>query len=85
MEESDAALGRYFAERYEVLKTDIEKAGVSSKLSDMLKASFDPFTERFMDSLDALIDSNRERVAERPWMSDLIRTEYIDRDKVNSN
>ena len=39
VEESDAALGRYFAERYEALKTDIEKAGVSSKLSDMLKAS----------------------------------------------
>lgn len=85
VEESDAALGRYFAERYEALKTDIEKAGVSSKLSDMLKASFDPFTERFMDSLDARIDSNRERVAERPWLSGLIRTEYIDRDKVNSN
>ena len=51
----------------------------------MLKASFDPFTERFMDSLDALIDSNRERVAERPWMSGLIRTEYIDRDKVNNH
>lgn len=85
VEESDAALGRYFADRYEALKTDIEKAGVSNKLSDMLKASFDPFTERFMDSLDSLIDSNRERAAERPWMSGLIRTEHIDREKVRQN
>lgn len=38
--------------------------------------------DRLMDSLDALIDGNRGWVAEKPWMSGTIRTDYIDRESV---
>jgi len=80
--ESDAALGQYLAEQYGALKTSAGSAGISEKLSNMLNSSFDPFMDRLMDSLDALIDSNRKWAAEKPWMSGTIRTDYIDRESV---
>ena len=80
--ESDAALGQYLAEQYGALKTSAGSAGISEKLSNMLNSSFDPFMDRLMDSLDALIDQNRGWVAEKPWMSGTIRTNYIDRESV---
>ena len=42
----------------------------------------DPFMDRLMDSLDALIDGNRGWVSEKPWMSGTIRTKYINRESV---
>lgn len=48
----------------------------------MLTSAFSPFMDRLMDSLDALIDGNRGWVAEKPWMSGTIRTDYIDRESV---
>ena len=80
--ESDVALGQYLAEQYSALKTSAGSAGISEKLSNMLNSSFDPFMDRLMDSLDALIDQNRGWVAEKPWMSGTIRTDYIDRESV---
>ena len=80
--ESDVALGQYLAEQYSALKTSAGSAGISEKLSNMLNSSFDPFMDRLMDSLDALIDSNRKWAAEKPWMSGTIRTDYIDRESV---
>ena len=80
--ESDVALGQHLAEQYSALKTSAGSAGISEKLSNMLNSSFDPFMDRLMDSLDALIDSNRKWVAEKPWMSGTIRTDYIDRESV---
>lgn len=70
--ESDAALGQHLAEQYGALKTSAGSAGISEKLSNMLNSSFDPFMDRLMDSLDALIDQNRGWVAEKPWMSGTI-------------
>ena len=80
--ESDAALGQHLAEQYSALKTSAGSAGISEKLSNMLNSSFDPFMDRLMDSLDALIDRNRGWVTEKPWMSGTIRTNYIDRESV---
>lgn len=80
--ESDAALGQHLAEQYSALKTSAGSVGISEKLSNMLNSSFDPFMDRLMDSLDALIDSNRKWAAEKPWMSGVIRTDYIDRGSV---
>ena len=80
--ESDEALGRHLAEQYGALKTSAGSAGISEKLSNMLHSSFDPFMDRLMDSLDALIDRNRGWVTEKPWMSGTIRTNYIDRESV---
>ena len=80
--ESDVALGQHLAEQYSALKTSAGSAGISEKLSNMLNSSFDPFVDRLMDSLDALIDSNRKWAAEKPWMSGTIRTDYIDRESV---
>ena len=80
--ESDAALGQHLAEQYGALKTSAGNAGISEKLSNMLNSSFDPFMDRLMDSLDELIDQNRGWVAEKPWMSGTIRTNYIDRESV---
>ncbi len=80
--ESDVALGQYLAEQYSALKTSAGSAGISEKLSNMLNSSFDPFMDRLMDSLDALIDRNRGWVTEKSWMSGTIRTTYIDRKSV---
>jgi len=80
--ESDVALGQHLAEQYSALKTSAGNAGISEKLSNMLNSSFNPFMDRLMDSMDALIDKNRGWVAEKPWMSGTIRTNYIDRESV---
>ena len=80
--ESDEALGRHLAAQYGALKNSAGNAGISEKLSNMLNSSFDPFMDRLMDSLDELIDQNRGWVAEKPWMSGTIRTNYIDRESV---
>lgn len=80
--ESDSALGQYLASYYGALKNSAEDAGISEKLSNMLSSAFHPFMNQLMNSLDALIDSNRGWVAEKPWMSGMIRTNYIDRESV---
>ena len=80
--ESDAALGQHLAIKYGALKDSAGNAGVSEKLSNMLASAFNPFMDSLMDSLDALIESNRGWVAEKPWMSGTIRTDYIDRESV---
>lgn len=80
--DSDAALGHHLAAQYSALKTSAGSAGISEKLSNMLNSSFDPFMDRLMDSLDALIDRNRGWVTEKSWMSGTIRTTYIDRKSV---
>lgn len=80
--DSDADLGQHLAAQYSALKGNARSASISEKLSNMLTSSFDPFMDRLMDSLDALINSNREWAAEKPWMSGVIRTDYIDRESV---
>ena len=80
--ESDTALGQQLASQYGALKNSAENAGISDKLSKMLTSSFEPFMSQLMNSLDALIDRNRGWAAEKPWMSGMIRTEYIDRESV---
>ena len=75
-------MGKYLAEQYKTVSDEIDNAGISDKLSNMLKNSFEPFIEKFMNALDAKIDQNRQRVAENLWQTGLIRTDYIDRSSV---
>ena len=82
IQDSDADLGKYLAQQYQSLTGQMEHAGISDRLSDLLKDSFEPFMDRFLDALDAKIDHNRERVAKKPWQAGMIRTEYINRDEV---
>lgn len=79
---SDADLGKYLAQQYQSLTDAMEDAGISDRLSDLLKDAFEPFMDKFMDALDAKIDHNRERVANKPWQAGLIRTQYINREQV---
>ena len=80
--ESDTDLGIYLAQQYQSLTEHLEKAGISTQLSDLLKNSFEPFIGKYLDALDAKIDHNRDRVAQNPWQAGLIRTEYINREDV---
>lgn len=82
IKDNDSDLGRHLAEQYKTIMGKVGNAGISNKLSSMLKDSFEPFIEKFMDALDAKIDQNRDRVTERPWQVDLIRINYIDRESV---
>lgn len=82
VKENDSDLGKYLAEQYKTVSDHVENARISDKLSDMIKNSFKPFIEKFIDALDAKIDQNRERVTMYPWQSGLIRTNYIDRNSV---
>lgn len=79
---SDTDLGKYLAQQYQSLTDAMEDAGISDEMSRILKDSFEPFMDKFMDALDAKIDHNRERVANKPWQVGLIRTEYINRNEV---
>ena len=80
--ESDTDLGIYLAQQYQSLTEHLEKAGISTQLSDLLKNSFEPFIGKYLDALDAKIDHNRDRVAQNPWQAGLIRTEYVNREDV---
>lgn len=80
--ESDADLGKYLAEQYQSLTSEMQHAGISNQMSDVLKDSFEPFINQFLDALDKKIDHNRERVAEKSWLTGFIRTEYINRGEV---
>nr|WP_326176142.1 hypothetical protein [uncultured Oscillibacter sp.] len=80
--ESDEALGQHLAAQYGALKNSAEDAGISEKLSNMLASAFDSFMDRLMDSLNTLIDNNRAWAVEKPWVSGMIRTDYIDRESV---
>ena len=82
LKENDSDLGKYLAEQYKTVSDEIDNAGISDKLSNMLKNSFEPFIEKFMNALDAKIDQNRQRVAENLWQTGLIRTDYIDRSSI---
>lgn len=82
IKESDTDLGKYLADQYQYLQNVMEQLGISDKLSNVIKDSFEPFIDKFLDALDAKIEHNRERVAERSWLSGFIRTEYINRDEV---
>lgn len=82
IQNSDADLGKYLAQQYQSLTDQMEHAGISDRLSDLLKDSFRPFMDQFLDALDAKIAHNRERVANKPWQAGLIRTAYINRDEV---
>ena len=79
---SDADLGKYLAQQYQSLSDEMEQAGISDQMSQVLKDSFEPFIDKFLDALDTKIDHNRERVANKPWQAGLIRTEYINRNEV---
>ena len=80
--ESDAEIGKYLAEQYHSLTEEMEEAGISDRLSDMLKNSFEPFIDKFLDTLDKKIDYNRKRVSKKSWLTGFIRTEYINRNEV---
>lgn len=80
--ESDAEIGKYLAEQYHSLTDEMEKAGISNSMSDILKNSFEPFINKFLDALDKKIDYNRERVSKKSWLTGFIRTEYINRREV---
>lgn len=84
VKENDSDLGIYLAQQYKSIINNIDNSDISDKLSDILKDSFEPFIEKFMDALDKKIDHNRELIAENPWQAGLIRTNYIDRESVYS-
>ena len=75
-------MGKYLAQQYQSLSDEMEQAGISDQMSQVLKDSFEPFIDKFLDALDAKIDHNRKRVANKPWQAGLIRTEYINRNEV---
>lgn len=80
--ESDADLGQYLAQQYQSIMGTMKDAGISDQMSQVVKDSFAPFIDKFIDALDAKIDHNRERVAQKPWLSGFRRTEYINRKEV---
>lgn len=80
--DNDADLGKYLAEQYQSLTNEMQHAGISDQLSNVLKDSFQPFIDQFLDALDKKIDHNRERVAEKSWLTGFIRTSYINRNEV---
>lgn len=82
IKDSDTDLGQYLAQQYQSLTGAMEDAGISDQLSNLLKNTFEPFIDKFLDALDAKIDHNRERVSNKPWQAGLIRTQYINRDDV---
>lgn len=82
IKESDAEIGKYLAKQYQSLTDEMEEANISNKLSDLLKDSFEPFIDKFLDALDKKIDYNRERVSKKSWLTGFIRTEYINRNEV---
>lgn len=51
-------------------------------MNELPGASFRPYMDRLMDTLDATIDSNRDFAAVRPWAASTFRTDYLDREKV---
>lgn len=80
--DSDEQLGEFFAEQ----KTEMEKhfgsAGISNKLSGVIRNSFTSYMDKYMDTLDQSIDRNREWLKKRPYFASTVRTAYIDRDAV---
>ena len=80
--QSDSDIGKYLAEQYQSFTNDMQQAGISNQMSDLLKDSFQPFIDKFLDALDKKIDHNRERVAEKSWLTGFIRTKYINRAEV---
>lgn len=80
--ESDADLGSYLAQQYQSLTGMMKDAGISGQMSQVIKGSFEPFMDKFLDALDAKIDHNRQRAAEKSWLTGFIRTEYINREEV---
>lgn len=80
--QSDSDLGKYPAEQYQSFTNDMQQAGISNQMSDLLKDSFQPFIDKFLDALDKKIDHNRERVAEKSWLTGFIRTKYINQAEV---
>ena len=59
IKENDANLGKYLAQQYQSLTNELQHADISNQLSTLLKDSFEPFMEQFLDALDAKIDQNR--------------------------
>lgn len=80
--QSDDALGRFFAEQKKEMDDQLGSAGISGKLSGMIRNSFSGFMNKYMDTLDQKIERNQESVSKRPYFAGLMRTEYIDRDRV---
>lgn len=82
VDEPDEKLGEFFAEQKTELEKHVGSAGISSKLSGVIRDSFSGFMNKFMDALDHKIDRNRDWVSKRPHLAGMLRTEYIDRSKV---
>lgn len=80
--ESDASLGQHLAAQYSTMQDSTEKNGISKNLTNMLASAFEPYMDKLMNTLDASIDRNRNWVAAKPWISGLLRTDYIDRESV---
>lgn len=80
IKDSDTDLGQYLAQQYLSLTGAMKDAGINDQLSNLLKDTFKPFIDKFLDALDTKIDHNRERVSNKPWQAGLIRTQYINRD-----
>ena len=57
-------------------------AGISNKLSGVIRNGFTSYMDKYMDTLDQSIDRNREWLKKRPYFASTVRTAYIDRDAV---
>lgn len=79
---NDANLDKALAQQYHSLANGLEDAGISEGMSTLLKDSFVPFLDHYLDALDEKIDQNRARVASKPWQAGLIPTKYIHREEV---
>lgn len=79
---SDADLGKYLSQQYTLLTNEMDQAGISDKMSQILKNTFVPFMGKFLDALDQKIDHNRDRVTEKSWLAGFIRTQHINREEV---
>lgn len=78
----DTDLGKHLAEQYNSMVDKIQNGAINEKVSNMLKDSFKPFMENFMDALDTKINQNRDLVSKNPWQNNLIRTNLINRENV---
>lgn len=85
VDQADNALGQFFAKQYADTQEIVSNANINEKIRNMTNSTFRPYIDKFMDELDKVIDRRQEMVNENPWMSQLIRTNHIDRNRVYSS
>lgn len=79
---ADNDLGKFLAKQNITVQASANNAAVSNEMAKLIGNVFQPFINKFLDSLDRSIDKNQEMVSKNPWMQGTVRTEHIDRNRV---